>query len=389
MQISEFIQTEVLLPRVKRDGVLVVYDAARRFRDLCLGMGADGLRVVDAVDSSIESREAALKALGALGSPHTNTTGLPVYVPAAAPVTDEERQRDPFALYAVCGGKFPDGDGDEYLSLCLKAKPDHATQIRAIFDKDPNPAFAVIDAVGGGLGWPTLRALLRAESSRDILFALLAPDSRQQQDLKGQEGWAAEARDLLKVALGLKLKTRSKAWSPIAEELWRFLLFSEFVFDLPGEPPAALADVPHAPESARPLVQDLCDRLRNDQRTRVIYIDKAEAVEQDLDLPALCSGITDLGRRDTFPFEERTFFARAVAALEEDDTDAVRNIVQRHSGSVWTGKGESQAQWGLIQSALELLEACGDFERQLPDHSRSQGALIAFYLMGLREADRR
>ena len=389
MQISEFIQTEVLLPRVKRHGALVVYDAERRFRDLCHGLGSDGLHVVDAADSSIESREEALQALGALGSPNTNTAGLVVYVPAPAPVTDEDRQRDPFSLYSVCGGIFPHGDGDEYLSLCLKAKPDHATQIRAIFDKDPNPGFAVIDAVGGGLGWPALRALLRAESSRDILFALLAPNGRQQQDLKGREAWAAEARDLLKVALGLKLKTRSKAWSPIADELWRFLLFSEFVFDLPEDLPAALADVPHAPESARPLVQDLCDRLRNDQRTRVIYIDKAEVVEKELNLPALCSGITDLGKRDTFPFEERTFFAGAVAALKDEDSDTVRSIVQRHSGSVWIGKGESQAQWGLVEAALELFDTCDDFERQLPDHSRSQEALIDFYLMGLREADRR
>ena len=241
-----------------------------------------------------------------------------------APVSDEDRQRDPFALYGVCGGVFPDGDGDEYLSLCLKAKPDHATHIRAIFDKDPDPSFAVIDAVGGGLGWPTLRALLRAESSRDILFALLAPDSRQQQELKGQEAWVGEARDLLKATLGMKLKTRSKAWSPVADELWRFLLFSEFVFDLPEALPTALADVPHAPESARPLVQDLCERLRNDQRTRVIYIDRAEAIERELNLPTLCAGITDLGKRDTFPFEERTFFARALAALKQDDPDQAR-----------------------------------------------------------------
>ena len=59
MQISQFIQTEILLPRVKRHGVLVVYDPERRFRDVCQGMNADGLRVVDAADNSIESREAA------------------------------------------------------------------------------------------------------------------------------------------------------------------------------------------------------------------------------------------------------------------------------------------------------------------------------------------
>jgi len=279
VQISEFIQTEILLPRVKRSGVLVVYDPEQRYRELCQGLKTNGLRVVDATESSIESREAALQALLDLGAVNSTVTGLLVYVPAQAPVSDEERQRDPFSLYAVCGSIFPEGDGDEYLTLCLKAKPDHGTEIRAIFEKDKNPSFAVIDAVGGGLGWPNLRALLGAESSRDILFALLVPDDRQQQALQEQDAWAAEARDLCKAALGLTLKTRSKAWSAIADELWRFLLFSEFVFDLPQALPAVLADVPRAPEPARPLVEDLCDRLRNDQRTRTTYIDKAEAIE--------------------------------------------------------------------------------------------------------------
>jgi len=388
MGISEFIQTEILLPRIKRNGVLVVYDPSRRYRELCQGLRTEGLEFVDTTENSIESRELALRSLAELGAPNTDTTGLLVYVPAGAPVSDEDRQRDPFALYSVCGNVFPEGDGDEYLSLCLKAKPDHGTAIRRIFGEDANPGFAVIDAVGGGLGWPNLRALLEAESSRDILFALLVPDFRRQQALKEQDAWVAEARDLFKVTLGLKLKTRSKAWSTIADELWRFLLFSEFVFDLPQALPAALADVPHAPDPARPLVQDLCDRLRNDQRTRVTYIDKAEAIEQDLNLPSLCVGVTDLGKRDTFPFEERTFFARAVEALKKDDADQVRAIIRRHAGSVWIGKGESQAQWGLIQAALHLTEACDDFERQLPEHSRSQETLIDFYLDSLREADR-
>ncbi len=172
MTIQKFIQSDVMLPRVKRNGVLVVYDPDLRYRELCQGMNANGLHVVDATESSIESREAALKLLGELGTSNSETTGLLIYVPAPAPVSDEDRQRDPFALYSVCGNIFPEGDGDEYLSLCLKAKPDHATEIRAVFEKDPNPAFAVIDAIGGGVGWPTLRALLGAESSRDILFGL-------------------------------------------------------------------------------------------------------------------------------------------------------------------------------------------------------------------------
>jgi len=42
----------------------------------------------------------------------------------------------------------------------------------------------------------------------------------------------------------------------------------------------------------------------------------------------------------------------------------------------------------LIRAGLSLVEACDDFERQLPDHARSQAELIDFYLGSLREADR-
>jgi len=389
MSIATYIQNDVLLPRLGGTGILVVYDPARRYQALCLGLTAEGLKVVDASQSGIESRELALGLLGELAQPNAKTTGLLIYVPAAAPVTDEDRQRDPFSIYGACGSIFPAGDGDDYLSLCFKAKPDHATEIRRLFSEGSAPGFAVIDAVGGGLGWPSLRALLEAESARDILFALLAPSDRQAQALKAQDTWVGEARDLFKAALALKLKTRAKAWSTIADELWRFLLFSEFLFDLPAGLPVSLEYVPHAPESARPLVIDLCERLRNDQRTRATYIDRAVAIEQELKLPQLCAGVADLGTRDTFPFEERTFFAQAVAALQRDDPDAVRAIIQRHAHSVWIGKGESQAQWGLIEAAAHLVEACADYGRQLPGHAQSQERLVDFYLHSLREADRR
>ena len=388
MSIATYIRNDVLLPRLRQTGVLAVYDPARRYREVCLGLAGEGLRVVDASEGSIESRAEALRALRELGAPGSQAGGLVVYVPAPAPVTEEDRQRDPFSIYGVCGSVFPEGDGDEYLSLCLKAKPDHATEIRRIFSDNPQPPFAVIDAVGGGLGWPHLRALLQVESGQDILLALLAPDERHATALKADDAWVSEARDLFQAALGLKLKTRAKSWGPIADELWRYLLFSEFVFDLPEGLPEALTGVPHGGEEARPLVLALCERLRSDQRTRADYVERAEGIERELELEALCAGIGDLGMRDTFPFEERTFFAQALAALERDDSDAVRAIIQRQARSVWMGKGESQAQWGLLEAATRLLQTCDDLERELPGHTGSLEKLIDFYLVGLREADR-
>ena len=388
MTIKRFIQEEVLLPRIKKAGVLVVYDPDRRYRELCNELADEKRVVVDATESSIESREQAMVALQAFGQPGTKLESMLVYVPARRPLTDEEKQQDPFATYGAIGAVFPDGDGDEYQSLCLKAKADHGTEIRRIFADNPNPPFDVIDAVGGGAGWPNLQALLKVESARDILFALLAPSQRQLENLKSTDAWVTEARMLFESTLGLRLKTKGKNWSPVADELWRFLLFSEFVFDLPGGLPDALADVPRAALEARPLVEDLCERLRDSAVNQPLYIERAESVETELGVCEACAAYLDLGVRDTFPFEERSFFAQAVDALKRDNTDRLRQLLGHHTKSVWIGRGENQAQWQLIQAAANLVQACEDADRQLPEHARSQTALIDFYTTSLREIDR-
>ena len=390
MSIKTFIQQEVLLPRLRQSGVLVVYDNERRYRELCGELASEQLRVVDASDSSIESREQALVALQQLGQSKPPFGGLLVYVPARAPLSDEDCQRDPFSIYAACGAVFPDpkDDGDEFFNVCLRAKPDHATALRKIFAENTNPDFAIIDAVGGGISWPTTQAVLQVESARDMLFALLVPSDRQRTALKAQDVWVSEVKELLQNTLGLRLITRARSWEPIGDELWRFVLFSEFAFDLPTALPTNLNDVPQAPPAARPVIEDLCDRLRNDRRTQALYITRAEAIETELNLPTHCAAITDLGVRDTFPFEERSFFAQAVEALKRDNVDRLRELFDRHQGSIWVGRGENQAQWQLLQAAASLMQACDDADRQLPDHTRSLDTLLDFYITSAREVDR-
>lgn len=389
MSITEFIRESVLRPRLKQSGCLVVYDHDRRYREQCLDLGAEKVRVVDASESSIESREAALRALREVGQPKAQLEGVLIYVPGRRPETDEQKQADPFALYAACGTVFPQDDGDEYLSLCLRARPDHSTEVRRVFAETVTaPTFAVIDAIGGGINWPQLRARLQVESAREILAALLAPGSSQAEALRAQEGWLQEAHEFLRTTLAMTVKTRGKTWSALSDELWRYVLFSEFVFDLPVELPDTLKGVPHAPIEARPIVEDVCEQLRNGSQTRALYIERAEAIEGDLNLADLCSAIEDLGERDTFPFEEQTFLRTAIKGISTNDTDGVRALLARRRTSVWVDTGESPTQWELVRAALALLEACEDFERQLPEHSRSQAELLDFYVGSLREADR-
>lgn len=389
MTISEFIRESVLRPRLSEFGCLVVYDPYRRYRDQCLDLMKDGVSVIDASKSSIESREAALKVLCDFGQYGILNDGLLIYVPFKRPETDEQKQVDPFALYAECGTVFPRDDGDEYLSLCLRARPDYSTEIRQLFSASSvAPSFSVVDAIGGGIGWPQLRTSLRAESGREILAALLSPTNSQLDGLKSQTAWDQEARDFLKATLGMTLKTRGKTWVSLADELWRYILFSEFVFDLPVDLPDPLKGVPHAPIEARPIIEDVCNRLRSDQNLHAVYVERAEAIENDLNLDEICKGLNDLGKTDTFPFEERAFLKLTIEGILNGDADLARKILTRQKSSIWISKGESQAQWELVRTGLTLIEASEDFERQLLDHSRSQLDLIDFYLSSLREVDR-
>jgi hypothetical protein len=246
----------------------------------------------------------------------------------------------------------------------------------------------VIDAIGGGVNWPQLRAILGVESGREILLALLVPSSRQIEALKSSDGWLQEVRDFLRATLVMSVQTRGKTWMSLADELWRYVLFSEFVFDLPEALPEALDGVPHAPIEARPIVDDVCEQLRRDPRLQSTYIERAESIEFELNLAELCGSIEDLGERDTFPFEERTFLRTAIKGIASNDTDAARRVLTRYKNSVWLGKGESQSQWELVRAGLSLIESCDDLERQLPDRARSQADLLDFYLGSLREADR-
>ncbi len=389
MSIAEFIQTAVLRPRLRERGCLVVYDAGGRYRQVCQGLAAEKFRVIDVSAGSIENREDALLDLKRLGDPKPGIEGLLIYVPGAKPDSDQARQLDPFAIYAACGAVFPDGASDEYEQICLKAKPDHMTEIRRLFAESPGgPSFSVIDAVGGGLNWPQLRATFKVDSPREILIALMAPSVAQGQALKAQEGWVQEARDFLRASLAMAVKTKAKTWNPLAEELWRFVLFSEFAFGVKEALPPALENVPHAPPEARPVVEDVCERLRGEPKFRATYIERAEKVEVELNLAELCEGADRRGGRATFPFEERGFLRDAIAAVGVGDFDLAKRVLGEHGGSVWVERGDSQAQWDLLRAGLGLAETCDDLERQLVESSRSQAELLDFYLGSLREADR-
>jgi hypothetical protein len=171
--------------------------------------------------------------------------------------------------------------------------------------------------------------------------------------------------------------------------VWQFVLFSEFAFDLPGGLPSALQSVPRAPGEARPFVDALCRQLRDQQSTREAYIAHARRVEAELKLKDACAGIDDLGERDTFPFEERTFLTRAVRALCAGDVEQVQRVLDGRARSVWRETGDGAGQWGALSAALALLSACDAAGERLAAQARDIGALVNFYVAEYARVDQR
>ncbi|SHN91739.1 hypothetical protein BHECKSOX_2126 [Bathymodiolus heckerae thiotrophic gill symbiont] len=385
MSIEAYIKNEILQSRLAESSVLVVYDKELRYRKLCAEMVSDSCTVIDVSVGSLATRQQGIKALSHL----TAGQQLLVYIPKHAPLEEEEKQKDPFAVYAVAGSVFPDPErsGDNFIDICLKSKPDQATEIRALFEKNSQPSFDVINAIGGGANWSTLQAILVAEGAVNLLFKLMVADAKMQTKLAEQDSWLVEVQSLFSSVLGMTLRTKQSNCTAVIDELWRFVLFSEFVFDLNEAIPAGLIDVPTAKESARPIVEELGDNLRKHTDYKILYIEQAEAIEQELNLDTVCAKILKLGRRDTFPFEEYCYLKQAISALLTGDGDSTRTFIKEHANSVWSEKSDSQANWDLVKSAQQLMETCDDLQRELGAYTKSPEILIEAYQTSLRKAD--
>ena len=384
MTISDYLQKEVFSRRAQdHNGCLVVYDPDRRYRETVLTLQAADGQVIDASTSVIEQREAATVALSQLaaGSLHQ----LILWIPAERPEDDDAKQRDPFSVFAEIGDVFPKGDGDEFPELCRKAKPDHVSEINRMFEEG-DVTFEMIDALEAGGAWPKLKTLLDAKSPKEILIGILAPKPDQDKKLKEDGTWAAEAREFVQRTLGHRLKTKGQTRGSIADELWRLILFSEFVFDSAGDVPDSLQTVPRAGDEARSLVFDVCEDLRRHDDHKDLYKGQAQEIEEELMLPVRTEAMKYLGVRDTFSFEERIYLQRLVERALGGEIDAAREIWDSRQRSIWLSQEDRLAEWTLAARSLDVLDAAIRFST--PKFS-SLEAIVHGYASTWRELDRR
>ena len=382
MTIRDYIKTKVFDRRVKEHGCLVIYDPVRRYRELALEMEDEHCKVIDVSRSVISQREAASDALSDLAAGRVHN--VIIWVPAKPPETPEDKEKDPFCYFADLGVRFPSGDGDDYASLCRKAKVDHLTEINRLFEEG-EPSFDIIDALDQGGSWPKLKTLLGVQSAKEILLGLLAPKDFQEAELKSDASWVMEAREFIFRCLGHTLKTKGQMRKSVADELWRLLLFSEFAFDSAGDIAKSLETVPRVNDAAKTLVYDVCDELRKHQDYKDGYREAALEIERELNLAERSKEMRHLGERDTFSFEERIFLDWFVEKALSGELEAATAISVSRRKSIWLSQEERLAEWTLAARALDLLEVAS---RLSAPKFTSLESIIQGYATTWRELDR-
>jgi hypothetical protein len=345
--------------------MLTIFDPERRLVEVARSLATEKVRIIEVGDDIITAREQALEALVELGQDPTHSTGLVLYIPRERPLADEAVCVDPFTPLVLAGRVFPDGDGDGYLALCQRFLPEQAGVIEEMFQHG-EPTFLEISSLAAGSdGAPVLSGLLRADGTRDLLVHFLCLNAKEAKSLKQSPHWRKELQTVVSRTLGLTLPQDLTDVNELRLTLWRFLLFGEFVADLPVPPPPALSAVPKAAPKYHRFVLDLCAMLRDRTSTQQTYEEFANRVSEELGLERHCGAMDDLGVLDTFAFEERCFLRAFAKAVLADDLEQAERFVSERSQSFWIRDSGLAGEWKLAGCCVDVLQAVKDLSRVL------------------------
>lgn len=353
--IREYI-TEYFKRKLKDLPVLVIYDPEQRYRELLTDMADEYTRVFDINDNVLTTREEAITYY-TTKLPDDNRARMLVYVPFAAPLTRQQQLMDPFFIFSFGGSVFPNDAADKFENLCKACFSDKEQKITELFAQEV-PDFDTLDALGGGNTWAKLQTLTGGKSEKEILLVLLAPNNKQQESLTKDKTWYKEFKD---IAALIGLQAKDKSYTAVQNELWRFLLFSEFVFDLPIELPGSLKNIPMAKSAARPLVMEICKSLRNNKHCEDLYIEKAEEVAMQLGLADLFKNEYELGEIVTFAFEDNTYFHHFIDLLIKGKMEDAKTIIARIKENIWLHHDEERRRyWKMAELGLGLIQLASE-----------------------------
>lgn len=363
---------------------LVIYDPTLFYRDIVLGMDGANVRVFDASENVVISRERAME-YWVNEMPKNSEAKIVVYVPFEIKKDKDELPYDPFVLFASGGRVFPDEAADSYKQLCIAALPEKAKKIEEFFSDERHPSFDSIDALEGGNRYPKLKSGLNAGSNVEILMAILVPSPTQSKFLESDKTWIKEFKDFTKNILGVRLQKQKL--ESITEEVWNLVLYSEFVQDLPIELPKRLKDVPVTQSSTTSLIREVCDQLRKRKDVEERYVEQARRISEELSLPKLFAEESNLGMINTFPFEDTSFFTAFKDKLLANQLDDAEALIHQSADSIWSTYDDTRrTSWLIGRKALSIKQLIEKLSNQSKKHA-DLDSIVKWYAAEVHQLD--
>jgi hypothetical protein len=340
-----------IIKKLEASNSLVIYDDKNLYSDL-LSTLSDKAKVVDLRKSVLDAREGAYEYFNN-DILKKDSKGLIIYSPFEAPLDEQSKIEDPFYIFTLGKSYFPDGASDRFETLSKACYPQKEQEIDELFSHSI-PDFETIDALGDGNTYAKLQVLTGGKSEKEILQVLMVPNNEQEEKLKSNKTWFTEYKKLVQL---IGIKTTAKTFEQVNDELWRVMLFSEFVFDLPISLPKKLQAVPIVKESSKALVLDLVKNIRNNKASEQIYIEKANEIENQLALSTEFKNETSLGAIVTFAFEDNTYFNHFVDLLTKGDLNSADSLIKQNKENIWPQHDEERKNmWLLADFALKICQ---------------------------------
>jgi len=369
--------------------IVVWYDAEGDFKAFAGSFNAPNCELLSSGESVLKTRRRAdevYRLMNESDNPAESGRCLLIYVPGRRGATEDEKMQDPFEVYALAGAAFGDTEDRKIESLARQAMPEKADEITRLF-REARPDIALLDGLEKSRSRPLIKQVFNTTSEADVI-ALALCDPAKAKAVDETPGCIDELLRMVGSAVGFKPAGDDRTWKTIRNKAAEYMLFTEFIFDLPDDAPKAVSAVPRAAAEAKNIVYSACERMRSDSGLRESYIEFAQAVENGLRLPEIMPKDFNPGERDTFPFEERRLLSITVEHIVADDLNAARSVIEKRRQSIWRRDARRTPAWTALERAVDLMESVGKVTDALRGKMDLRGLVKAYTEGGLSDMDR-
>jgi hypothetical protein len=328
--------------------VIIIYDKEGVYYDLLPIAIEKGFKVIDTTKGALHARLSASRFWCNDLSIDKNVQMI-IYRQRPMPTNNRSWVEEPFSCFMKSACIFPYGPQDTYENICRTFLPSKQQDLDKLF-ANGSTSFNMINALLDGAAYPELEQLTGGKSISEITVGLLALDECTNMN------WQKEWRILAEVQFP-RLDCTGVSLNEVQNKLWTYLLFSEFVFDLPGALPENLKSVPMAPVEMKEKVYMICDKLRNQINLRETYVRIANKVSEQLKLSEVFVKAKHLGERVTFNFENSVEYNRFIDYIKAGDIQEATRLISKNESGVWYQEEQEVSNyWKLAQHIVDLMQ---------------------------------